>query len=359
MQLATPHRAPVLHHAGYMTQARRATLRDVARAAGVSQQTVSRVFTSPDLVAPPTRSRVLSFVAELGYTPNEAARRLKSTGNTESPWGGVIGVLAHQLRAAGPASITTSAMRELQHSGYALDVAYLDDDNADTITSVMRRFSTSTAGVLAMAQTTDARQAVLSVDLRVPLYIDEGLDRGTADQPGTEERIGTAAAEHLRGQGHRSVLHIPGPAGSLAATYRFQAFADASARRGMSVRCTPAGDWSEQSGAKAMEHAPLGDATALFAANDAMAIGALDALARRGVRVPADIAVLGVDDIPAAAFVNPSLTSVAHNLDEQGRYAAQTLLRALGLDIEHAVDPRFGVSVRARASTGCVEPRPA
>lgn len=325
----------------------------MARAAGVSSQTVSRVFTSPDLVAPPTRSRVLTFVAQLGYIPNEAARRLKSTGQTEGPGGGVIGVLAHQLRATGPANITTSAMRELQHSGFALDVAYLDDDNADTITSVMRRFSASTAGVLAMAQTADARRAVLSVELPVPVYIDEGLDRGTADHPGTEERIGTAAAEYLHSRGHRSVLHLPGPPGSLAATYRLQAFTDASAERGMSVRYTSAGDWSEQSGAAAMEHMALGDATALFAANDAMAIGALDALARRGIRVPADMAVLGADDIPAAAFVTPSLTSVAHNLEEQGRHAAWTLLRALGRDSEQPVDPTFGVSVRARESTTC------
>jgi DNA-binding LacI/PurR family transcriptional regulator len=108
-----------------------------------------------------------------------------------------------------------------------------------------------------------------------------------------------------------------------------------------------------------MEHTALGDATALFAANDAMAIGALDALARRGVRVPADIAVLGADDIPAAAFVTPSLTSVAHDLEEQGRHAARTLLRALGLGVERAADPTFGVSVRERASTGPVEPHPA
>ncbi|PPF55984.1 hypothetical protein C5C13_11605 [Clavibacter michiganensis] len=334
-----------------MTPTRRATMRDVAQAAGVSQQTVSRVLTSPDLVAPETRSRVLGAIDELRYVPHEAARRLQSARHPGSARGGMIGVLAHQLTATGPAGITTAAMQELQASGYSLDVVYLHDDDRDAITSVMRRFSTSTVGVLAMAQTEDARQAVLSVDLPVPLYIDEGLDRGTVELPGNEELIGTAAAEHLHQHEHVSVIHITGPRGSLAAMYRADAFRDACATRRMEVRCTSAGDWTEQSGAAAIEQMEIRDATAVFAANDAMAIGALDALARRGVRVPEDVSVLGADDIPAAAFVTPSLSSVAHDLDEQGRHAARTLLTALGADPAPVTDPTFGVSVRQRAST--------
>lgn len=342
-----------------MTRTPRATLRDVARAAGVSTQTVSRVLTSPDRVAAATRTRVQDAIDDLGYVPHEAARRLQSARHPGTGRGGTIGVLAHQLTATGPAGITTAAMRELQRSEYSLDVVYLPDDDVDAITSVLRRFATSTVGVLAMAQTAEARRAVLAVDLPVPLFVDEGLDRGTADRPGNEERIGVAAAEHLHRRGHRSVLHIPGPGGSLAATYREGAFRDACATRGLEVRCTPPGDWTERSGATAIERTELHGATAVFAANDAMAIGALDALARSGLRVPEDVAVLGADDIPAAAFVTPSLSSVAHDLDEQGRHAARTLLTALGDDAGAVADPTFGVAIRERSSTaGATDPRP-
>ncbi|WP_435079943.1 substrate-binding domain-containing protein [Clavibacter michiganensis] len=117
------------------------------------------------------------------------------------------------------------------------------------------------------------------------------------------------------------------------------------------MRRIPAGDWTERSGAASIERTELRTATAVFAANDAMDIGALDALARAGVRVPEDIAVLGADDIPAAAFVTPSLSSVAHDLDEQGRHAARTLLRTLREDPAPISDPTFGVSIRRRATT--------
>ncbi|WP_435091954.1 substrate-binding domain-containing protein [Clavibacter michiganensis] len=133
--------------------------------------------------------------------------------------------------------------------------------------------------------------------------------------------------------------------------YAEEAFGDGCAARGMEVRRIPAGDWTERSGAASIERTELRTATAVFAANDAMDIGALDALARAGVRVPEDIAVLGADDIPAAAFVTPSLSSVAHDLDEQGRHAARTLLRTLREDPAPISDPTFGVSIRRRATT--------
>lgn len=187
------------------------TILDVARDAHVSQQTVSRVLRHPEAVAPGTAQRVRESIEHLGYVPNEAARELRLRRPRR------IGVLAHQLRETGPSSITTAAMQALQDAGYSLDIVYVADDDASALTAALSHFKSSCSAVLAMMQTEAGRAQVVAGNLPMPVFIDAGLDRGTLGVPGVEERIGAIAAEHFHGLGHRSIVHLPGPMGSLAA----------------------------------------------------------------------------------------------------------------------------------------------
>lgn len=320
------------------------TILDVARDAYVSQQTVSRVLRHPESVTAATTQRVRDAIDRLGYVPNEAARELR----LRSPQR--IGVLAHQLREAGPSSITTAAMQELQNAGYSLDLVYVADDDPSVVVAALSRFKASCSAVLAMMQTEAGKAQVIAADLAIPTFIDAGLDRGTPDAPGVEERIGAVAAEHFHALGHRSLLHLPGPTGSLAARYRWEAFRDACDRLGIACRSAEPGDWTEHSGEKQASQADLGGVTGIFAANDSIATGALKALNARHLPVPARVALLGVDDSSAGRYAQPPLSTIRHDMEAEGRHAASELLAAL--DARPAgKPPTIQVALVARQST--------
>lgn len=395
---------------------------DVARAAGVSQKTVSRVINGEQAVSAHTRARVVEAVAQLGYRPHAAARLLaqeKAGNQVPSPAvvprpgvtvqdvagragvpartvsralgpgaevtasvraavlsavdelvNGVrvgslspavgrerrIGVLAHQLTATGPAGNLAAAMTELREAGYDLDVIPVADDQDDdqtrlAVVAAVLTMARGSCGVLAMAQTETVRSSLLAVDAAVPVYVDDLLDVGPPDSPGAEGLIGQAAAAHLLQRGHRVVAHLPGPHGSLPALNRRQAFCTAVEAAGATHLTWSPGDWSASSGYAVAAGADLGDATAVFVSNDAMAIGALTALAERGVDVPGRMAVLGVDDLPESAFTNPPLTSVRHDLAAEGRLAARVLLAHITDRPKPDPSLHLRVDVRARAST--------
>lgn len=220
-------------------------------------------------------------------------------------------------------------MQELQDAGYSLDLVYVADDDPPAVGAALSRFKGSCTAVLAMMQTEAGKAQVIAANLAIPTFIDAGLDRGTPDAPGIEERIGTVAADHFHAFGHRSLLHLPGPTGSLAARYRWEAFRDACDRLGIACRSAEPGDWTEYSGERQASEADLRGVTGIFAANDSIAIGALKALNARHLPVPARIALLGVDDSSAGRYTQPPLTTIRHDMQAEGRHAALELLAAL------------------------------
>ncbi|HSU37431.1 MAG TPA: LacI family DNA-binding transcriptional regulator [Propionibacteriaceae bacterium] len=281
---------------------------DVARQAGVSQKTVSRVVNGAPHVRPEVRDRVLAVISELGYRPNVAARALV-TQRTH-----VIGVLAVGLPLFGPALRVLSLEHGARRRGYELALASLPD--------------TSSAGIRSAIDSLLAR-GVEGIVLEIPSHlvdIDETALRGVpiATSVGRiagvrrqvvvdtlQADIGRLATEHLLGLGHETVFHVSGPADWDASRRRREGWSAALAAAGRRQPEVLTGDWSAGSGyAHGQRLAARPDVTAIFAANDSQAMGVMRALAEAGRTVPGDVSVVGVDDVPEAEFQMVPLTTV-------------------------------------------------
>ncbi|NYD68653.1 LacI family DNA-binding transcriptional regulator [Agromyces atrinae] len=324
------------------------TIYDVARVAFVSHATVSRVLNDHPNVAPATRDAVRRAIAELGFTRNETAAALSfSAARSER-----IGIIIEQISETGAHGNFVGALDELQQAGYRFELATADgpDRRRDAL-AALRRFDGVTAGILALVQTQPVRDALTASPTRSPLYIDEHLDRGSHDEPGAEELIGRAAADHVAELGRRRVLVVPGPADSLAARHRTGAFVDRARLHGLRVQVGAPGEWTAEAGFAAMMGLDPAEHDAVFAANDEMAFGVLHALRARSIGVPDDIAVLGVDDSPNSPHTDPPLSSVRHDLMSEGRLAARTLIASMRGTSKPDPADYLDVAVQAREST--------
>ncbi|HEU4758183.1 MAG TPA: substrate-binding domain-containing protein, partial [Agromyces sp.] len=163
---------------------------------------------------------------------------------------------------------------------------------------------------------------------RVPVLIDAELDDSHGNPRSALTRVGVPALiEHLAGLGHRRFLHIAGPRIWSAARNRIVAYHAELDARGLESLGVLPGDWSARSGYQAIAGLPeLPDATAIVAANDQTALGAMLALKERGVRIPEDLSVVGIDDIPEAAYFDPPLTTVRIDFEAQGRASVLKLI---------------------------------
>lgn len=322
---------------------------DVARLAGVSQKTVSRVFNSEQYVSAEVRRRVLEAAEELGYRLNSAARTLAS-GRTRS-----IGVVALGTALYGPASLVIGIERAARDAGYALRVVNtLEGDPGGVAGAVESLLEQGVDGIV-VSEPIDEGPVSLSVDVPVlvlgaPLQF--GGPRTVAAGAGAES-LARAATEHLLDLGHVTVHHLAGPHRWFAARDRRAGWQAALTARGIAHPPVLTGDWSAASGyAAGRELASSGDATAVFAANDDMAIGLIRALTEAGLRVPEDVSVVGFDDIPVSAYVTPPLTTVRQPFDAVARDGLRLLLQAIEKpDAEPAPASEPPVELVVRAST--------
>lgn len=301
---------------------RRGTIYDIARVAGVSHQTVSRYVRGFSLRAD-TVARVEKALRELEYRPNLAARAL-TTGRRHR-----IGALTHEIDLVGPSRTLRGATQAAGEAGYLLDIIALDAGDEESISSALDLITQhDLAGILALASTDEMRRAFEAVDFGAPSLI-----AGEQDEPavGREEGPYDTAMTQLVGllaqYGHQDLLHIRGPMTWSAARNRARAYERAVAAHGLHSLGTLAGDWSARSGYDALRTG-LGRSkpTAVIAANDQMALGAMLALSERGLRVPDDVSVTGIDDVPEAAFFTPPLTTLKVDHSAQGRLAVQRLV---------------------------------
>ncbi|MBB5842860.1 LacI family transcriptional regulator [Conyzicola lurida] len=310
-----------------------ATIYDVAKAAGVSHQTVSRFLKGYEGIRPQTRDRVELALDELGYRPNLTARSLKS-GRSHR-----IGALTHEIAHVGPARIVEGASAAAREAGYVLDIVSLDTRDPSAIEKSLALITQhDLAGVLALGVTDGMTHAFEATAFRVPAYVAAESDNLADDPRAALSRLGLAAVvSHLAGLGHRHFVHIAGPTEWSAARNRIRAYENAIAANGVHSVGTLQGDWSAESGYRAVAGlAALPGATAVVCANDQMALGAMLALKESGLRIPDDISVVGIDDIPEAAYLDPPLTTVRNDFDAQGRAAMRQLLAR----IEHTELPR-------------------
>jgi DNA-binding LacI/PurR family transcriptional regulator len=297
----------------------RVSMAMVAARAGVSGQTVSRVVNDSPRVDPVTRERVEAAMAELGYRPHRAARALR-TGRSMT-----IGVVAQTLATVGNSALLQAVAEAAEARGYALAVVTLGA--AGRIGDAFDRLrDQGVDGAIVLNEASALARDVDPAGL-VLVVVDAPADpRFTVI--GTDHAAGArVATAHLLDGGATTVHHVAGPEGSFAAAERERGWREELAARGARIPELLRGDWSAGSG-HALGGALAADpeVTAVFAANDQMALGLLRALADAGRRIPADVAVLGFDDIADAAEFRPPLTTIRQDFAALGEKAVQILI---------------------------------
>ncbi|MET9437102.1 LacI family DNA-binding transcriptional regulator [Streptomyces sp. NPDC006551] len=327
----------------------RPVMEDVARLAGVSKQTVSRVLNDNPAVRPETRTAVEDAMSALGYRPSRSARSLAS-GRTR-----MLGVISFDAARYGPASILTAINKAAQDRGYLVSAIAIDTADPATVVRAVDRLSAEGAdGVIAIAPQDWVRQALVEARIDTPLVVLENdLGDGTPLITADSRAGARAATEHLLHLGHATVWHIAGPLGWTSADRRAASWRTTLEAAGANVPELHVGDWSADSGydlGRGLAERP--DVTAVFASNDQMALGALRAFHEAGRRVPDDVSVVGYDDIPEAAHLLPPLTTVRTNFTEIGTRSLRLLLAHIDGLTEPRVEPVVPVELIVRRSTG-------
>ncbi len=328
----------------------RVTIRDVAKAAGVSHQTVSRVINGDDAVTPETRTRVEAAIAKLNYQPSAIARSL-ADGHTHT-----LACLAPNLTDYTFAAIIEGAEAECRQHGYFLISSSAPDEA--TFTALINELAPSRRieGALVINPYIDNRAAALPENF--PVVFVGGHPRGGLDVDAVtldDEGAARSAVDHLIGLGHRRIAMITGPLIEDCTQDRIKGYREVmeAARYAMPADFIIEGDWSATTG-----HAALLELlnrpqppTAVFAQNDRMALGALRAARDAGFNVPEQIAVIGIDDMPLASYFDPPLTTMRQDLFNMGRTAAQLLVRAVEQPPEKHQQLRLPAELIIRQST--------
>ncbi|MFF5207402.1 LacI family DNA-binding transcriptional regulator [Streptosporangium sp. NPDC000396] len=298
------------------------SMADVARLAGVSAQTVSRVVNNRSNVEETTRDRVLSAMRALGYQPNGAARAL-ATGRF-----GTIGVICFTLNSHGNVRTLDGIATAALEAGFSINLMGVTGPTNREVREAFTRLNTQAVdGVIIIeAQVLDSPS--LRLPQGVPVVMADG--HGGQEYPVVDSDQVTGArlaTEHLLERGHATVWHVAGPPDAYSARRRHAAWLETLERAGRPVPQVLFGDWTAESGYRLGRHlARDPEATAVFAANDQMAMGVLRAMHESGRAVPGDVAVVGFDDTPEAAYMWPALTTVRQNFAQVGRACVEVLL---------------------------------
>jgi len=295
---------------------------DVARLAGVSHQTVSRVLNEHPNVRPLTRDKVLAAIRELAYRPNAAARTLV-TRRTHT-----LGVITEDTVLYGPTSMLYGFERAA-HDAYFVSVASLAAlDRRSMLDAVDRFLGQGIEGIVVIATQDTAVAALAHVPAEVPLVAVGCGTRASVTSVAIDNEAGAAAAtRYLLDLGHRSVYHVAGPSSCLDAKERVDGWRRALRGTGATEPAVLEGDWSASSGYElgGLLAAEPG-LTAVFCGNDTMALGVVRALTERGRRVPEDVSIVGFDDVPEAGYYLPPLTTVRQDFGQVGQLALSTLV---------------------------------
>jgi DNA-binding LacI/PurR family transcriptional regulator len=299
---------------------------DVARVAGVSQKTVSRVINGERYVSDNIREQVLHAAAELGYRRNTAARAL-ITGRFRR-----IGVVSLGTALYGPASLLIALERATRAAGFSFTVANTLEGQHDTISHAVHWLLEQGVDGIVLSEPVDEGEE-LQIDPALPV-VSFGRLPGLSGSRVVSVVDGVAAAksatEHLLGLGHGTVWHVAGPRRWWAAQDRQEGWRSALGDAGATVPPAIEGDWSPASGYEAGSTlAADPDVTAVFVANDEMAIGVIRALTEAGRRVPDDVSVVGFDDIPAAPYLSPPLTTVQQDFEAVAAHGLDLLIRQI------------------------------
>ncbi|MCU1632922.1 MAG: hypothetical protein JWM61_1574 [Micrococcaceae bacterium] len=305
-----------------VTTPRNPSLTDVASLAGVSHQTVSRVVNRRPNVSEATRRKVRAAILELDYRPNAAARWL-ATGRTHS-----IGILAGELAQYGPSSVLMGIQDAARRAGYFLTVVTLKDYSVPTIDEALSDLlNHGVEGVIAITPHVSALEVLATVQTGIPMLTVGGGHHRVGDIALDQESAAADAVDHLVALGHERIAHLAGPLDWVDAQRRLEGWRSALKDHQLAEGPVYQGDWSARSGYEAGRAIDVsGGPTAIFVSNDQMALGLLKALKERGCRVPADISVIGFDDVPEAEYYEPSLTTLRQEFHDLGRLCIEELI---------------------------------
>lgn len=322
---------------------------DVAHLAGVSHQTVSRVLNDSPAVGPELSSRVHEAIRLLGYKRNSAARALASRRSM------CLGVVSFGISLHGPSLALFGIADAARRVGYTTSLVALADFKRETIRAAFEHLEEmSVDGVVVIAPVKGAVETLRGFADNLPLV---GFEPGVLDRPTSislDEVLGARlATRHLLKLGHDTVWHVSGPRDWLGAETRIQGWREElAANRRVAHEIVVGDGWSAESGYRAAQQL-VGNRekmTAIFVANDQMALGVLQALHEAGRKVPDDVSVVGFDDIPEASYFQPGLTTVWLDFDAVGRSCAATLVRLIS-GVPSEVPPLPLPKLKIRAST--------
>jgi LacI family transcriptional regulator len=297
------------------------TIRDVAQAAGVSPATVSRTFSQPDMVEAATRERVVRVAAHLDYLPNRAARGL-ITGRT-----GNLGLLLPDL--ANP--FFPSIVKGIQHQAHLAEYqVFIVDTNEDPAAElgIVRSLAKQVDGIILCSPRMRARELAEASIISPTVLVHRSA--GSLPNVGVDNvDLVRQAVDHLAGLGHTHVGFVSGPRRSWSGRERLKGLRSATAQHGMTLEELGHFAPTFEGGLAAAEGVLLSGVTAVVSYNDLVGLGLLSALRQRGVAVPDDLSIVGVDDIPMSAMVEPALTTLSVPKEESGRRAVDLLLHRL------------------------------
>lgn len=311
------------------------SLADVARLAGVSPQTASRVSSGSDLVTASTTSRVRAAMDELGYVPNRAARALRQGAYR------AIGVVTQQLERTGESMSVAGIVESATDYGYTVTVVQIGEPKTEALKQAWQRLGELPIdGMIILRVGVDFVDQV-QLPARMPIEVFDSSLAGIYPSVIGDEVQGTRdLIQHLIDLGHRNIHHIVGAADSGPALVRRDAFLSTLAENGIPDGRLWQGDWTIESGYQAgLQIAKDQEVTAVFCSNDGMAFGLVRALQDSGLRVPKDISVAGFDGTETSRFATPPLTTIQPNFRSVSKKAVSRLIRQIEKNYSPSLEP--------------------
>ena len=334
---------------------RTVSMTDVAALAQVSQKTVSRVVNGEPYVREEVRQRVQDAIKELDFRPNAAARSLVTRRTRR------IGVVALGTTFHGPMSALAALESVARADGYSLSVHRTESTDRDEIQSAVDTLLNEGVEGVVLSEPKQLEAPPLQVRADVAVLTLGALGLTAREDElvvGTDEESGgRLATEHLLALGHRTVHHIAGPQAWVSSRLRQQGWTSALREHGAEIPEAVTGDWTPRSGFEAMTQLlTTTTPTAVFVANDQMAIGAMSAIARQGLTVPGDISIVGFDDIDVTEFLPTPLTTLRQEFTHAAHRGMNALIRTIDGDAPQDVPDLVPLSFVNRSTTASPTP---
>jgi DNA-binding LacI/PurR family transcriptional regulator len=311
---------------------RRPTIKQVAKAAGVSTQTVSRVINERPDVAPDTRERILTMIDELGYQPSALARSLIQQRSY------TLGVVTAGLKHIGPSRTLNGITSAAEQAGYSLLLKELPRFDADDVIPIFQALlARHVDGIIwAVPEVGENRNWVSrqSLDLNIPIVYLAMEPQENISTVGIDNYLGgRIAMSHLLEQGYRHIGHISGPMDWWEARQRMLAWKDTLQENGLEAQEEEwvEGNWSSTSGAQAVERLfeQYPEMDSIFVGNDQMALGVIQVACERKLKISEDLGIVGFDNIPESAFFCPPLTTIQQDQYAVGKVAVEETIKMI------------------------------